>query len=135
MALCVLMRPSVPTVTPPLSIQEEALRAHLAAALSRQLPLTQGPYSLSLALLPEGERAMHGGQLGPVLYDSEYLSALLHFDGLDRSGAAWSIDQKTEYGGRFHASFGPPLETVGRIGSRSAVSGGSWASRRQGPLA
>ena len=87
------MSASDPGFGPPLSREEEALREHLAVVLSRQLPLTQGPYALSLALIPEGERTMRGGQRGPVLYDSQYLSALLHFDGLDRRGAPFGMDQ------------------------------------------
>ena len=96
---------------PPLSFDEQDLLEHVRAVLARELPVTEGPYGLSLSGVLEDEHisGTWGAQTGPVLHDSTYVYGNFHFDGLTRQGEPWSIDQAVR------EAFLPAAELIGEL--------------------
>lgn len=75
-----------------LDAREQWIFDQLRQRLVKDCPVSDGPYSLSLRPLPVQEQADWYGQAGPVLFDSLYVSASVHFDGLTHGGEPWGID-------------------------------------------
>ena len=70
-----------------MSLDEQPLLARIDGAFSRALPISDGPYTLTLTTLPDEERARLGGQPGPVLYTRALVHVALRLTGLDATGA------------------------------------------------
>lgn len=109
---------------PPLSFDEQDLLEHVRAALARELPVTEGPYGLSLSGVLEDEHisGTWGGQTGPLLHDSTYVYGNFHFDGLTRQGEPWSIDQAVrlcERSERDHARVTAMIQAFARVARRA----------------
>ena len=70
-----------------------ALLEHVEALVARELPVREGPYALVPCKVPEEEHEARGGQEGPVVHGEGLVFVYLHFDGLDRQGRPWGIEQ------------------------------------------
>lgn len=77
---------------PSLDAREHAVFEKVCALIHEFCPLREDPYALSLRPLPEAERSDWYAQEGPVLFDSSYFYASLHFDGVTHGGDPWEID-------------------------------------------